>query len=63
MTNKQISLVVGGDFGPDYRIQVSTDLTLWQNVFTNLSPTVPFNWTDGDATDFATRFYRISLGS
>ncbi|HEX7577646.1 MAG TPA: hypothetical protein VF430_06380 [Verrucomicrobiae bacterium] len=62
MTNGQITLMVGGDYGPDYLIQVSTDLILWQNVFTNLSPTPPFNWTDTGATDFTSRFYRVLLG-
>ena len=37
VTNSQITLTVGGDFGPDYLIQVSTDLILWQNVFTKIS--------------------------
>jgi hypothetical protein len=54
--------MVGGDYGPDYLIQVSTDLILWQSVFTNLSPVPPFNWTDPDATNFTTRFYRVLLG-
>ena len=62
VTNSQITLTVGGDFGPDYLIQVSTDLILWQNVFTNLSPTPPFNWTDTDAANFTSRFYRVLLG-
>jgi carbonic anhydrase/acetyltransferase-like protein (isoleucine patch superfamily) len=62
LTNNQITLTVGGDYGPDYLIQVSTNLTSWQNVFTNLSPALPFNWTDWYATNFPTRFYRILLG-
>jgi len=45
-TNGQISLAVSGDAGPDYFIQVSTNLIQWQPVFTNLSPTLPFCWTD-----------------
>ncbi len=62
LTNNQMTLTVGGDSGPDYLIQVSTNLILWQDVFTNLSPTPPFNWTDSGATNFTTRFYRILLG-
>jgi hypothetical protein len=62
VTNNQITLTVGGDYGPDYLIQVSTDLILWQNVFTNLSPVPPFNWTDPDAANFTSRFYRVLLG-
>ena len=61
-TNNLVTLSVGGDYGPDYLIQVSTNLISWQNIFTNLSPTPPFNWTDTDANNFATRFYRILLG-
>ena len=60
-TNGQISLAVSGDAGPDYFIQVSTNLIQWQPVFTNLSPTLPFCWTDTAATNFSSRFYRVSL--
>jgi len=61
VTNGQVSIAVSGDFGPDYSIQVSTNLIQWQSVFTNLSATLPFYWTDTDATNFTSRFYRVLL--
>ena len=33
VTNNQISVTVGGDSGPDYLIQVSTNLIQWQKRF------------------------------
>ncbi len=62
MTSNGITLAVGGDYGPDYLVQVSTNLIFWQSIFTNVSPTPPFDWSDGQATNFSIRFYRILLG-
>ena len=61
-SNGLFRLTCTGDAGPDYIIQGSTNLSAWQNLFTNPSPAVPFNWTDGDAGNFNSRFYRIQLG-
>jgi hypothetical protein len=60
-TNGQVSIIVSGDFGPDYSIQASTNLIQWQGIFTNLSATLPFYWTDMAATNFTRRFYRVLL--
>ena len=43
-SNGVFNLTVSGDGGPDYVLQTSTNLTVWQPVMTNYSPTVPFNW-------------------
>lgn len=59
MTNGQLQLLIGGDSGPDYYVQVSTNLVDWQTVSTNLAPAVPFYWSDPDATNFQKRFYRV----
>ena len=56
------SLTVNGVSGHDYIIQASTNLTDWTSIFTNPSPTLPFNWTDSAASSFNRRYYRIQLG-
>ena len=56
------NLTITGDAGPDYIVQASTNLFLWNNLYTNPSPAVPFLWTDGGASNFSQRFYRIQLG-
>jgi hypothetical protein len=55
---------VTGDAGPDYIIQVATNLgtvNSWASVFTNNSPLLPFVWTDALTTNFPARFYRVLL--
>jgi hypothetical protein len=61
-TNGQVRLTIQGDFGPDYTVQVSGDLISWTNRFVTNSPTLPFIWTDSEATNVSTRFYRVRLG-
>lgn len=58
----QFSFQVNGQAGPDYMIETSTDLTHWTNAFSAISPAVPFNWTDPDASGSPQRFYRIKVG-
>jgi hypothetical protein len=58
----QFSLTVsGGTVGPDYIVEVSTNLVNWQPVQTNSSPTLPFTFTDLNASAAPTRFYRVQL--
>jgi hypothetical protein len=57
----QFSFSVGGQSGPDYAIETSTNLTQWTNVFITNSPALPFNWTDA-AINSPLRFYRVKLG-
>ena len=57
----QFSFSVGGQSGPDYAIETSTNLTQWSNVFVTNSPVLPFNWTDS-ATNSPLRFYRVKPG-
>ena len=54
-------LSVGGQSGPDYAIEMSTNLTQWSTVFVTNSPAVPFVWTDTNAAA-PQRFYRLKLG-
>jgi hypothetical protein len=61
-SNGVFSLTINGNSGPDYIVQASTNLTDWNGIFTNHSPTPPFNWSDSNASNFDRRFYRVRLG-
>ncbi|MBC8097525.1 MAG: hypothetical protein H7Y43_17105, partial [Akkermansiaceae bacterium] len=60
----QFSLTVDGQFGPDYVIQVSTNLatTNWVTVLSTNSPVVPFIFTDSATSDEPMKFYRALVG-
>jgi hypothetical protein len=53
---------INGDTGPDYTVQVSTNLTSWDSVFTGNSLSVPYFWVDTNSLSFPWRFYRAVLG-
>jgi hypothetical protein len=53
---------VNGDFGPDYTVESSTNLTVWTSVFTTNSPALPFNWTETNPPVFQWKFFRLKLG-
>jgi Putative Ig domain len=58
-TNGQFKFQVNGTTGPDYIITASTNLSGWSDVFTNLSPSTPFQFTN--SMTFTNRFYRVRL--
>jgi endoglucanase len=60
-SNGQFALQIDGDNGPDYQIQVSTNLTDWNTLFTTNSPALPFTWTN-NAGDASMNFYRVLMG-
>jgi pectate lyase len=60
-SNGIFSMTINGDSGPDYIVQASTNLLIWEDIFTNHSPTPPFVWSDDAAGDFNQRFYRVRL--
>jgi hypothetical protein len=62
--NGQFSLTVNGQTGPDYTLQVSTNLAdgNWTTLFTTNSPPSPFTFTDPNAGAQPVQFYRILLG-
>ena len=62
LSNGQFRLSITGDFGPDYTVQASTNLTTWTNLFVTNSPPLPLNWADPNASNFLQRFYRVLLG-
>jgi hypothetical protein len=64
-SNAQFNLRITGPFGPDYKVQASTNLastTNWITIFTTNSPVPPVRWTDLTASNYARRFYRVLLG-
>ncbi|HEV2327214.1 MAG TPA: cellulase family glycosylhydrolase [Verrucomicrobiae bacterium] len=58
----QFSFSVGGQSGPDYAVEASTNLTLWSTVFITNSPALPFVWMDTNSPAASQRFYRVKLG-
>jgi hypothetical protein len=60
-SNGQFVLQVSGQSGPDYGIQISTNLTQWSMVFATNSPAMPFIWQAVAATN-AADFYRVVDG-
>jgi hypothetical protein len=61
VSNGQFSLTLNGMAGPDYGIQISSNLVDWQTIFSTNSPALPFTWLDTNST-VPTRFYRGTLG-
>ena len=60
-SNGQFQFQVSGPWEPDYVIMASTNLVLWTDVSTNLSPATPFMFTDDSAGRFTNRAYRVRL--
>jgi hypothetical protein len=54
-------LSVRGQAGPDYTIQTSTNLFVWQPIVVTNPVTFPFTWPVPKTAD-SIRFYRVSLG-
>ena len=59
----QFSVSVAGEVGPDYALQVSTNLSsgVWTTLLRSNSPASPFTFTDTNAAN-AQQFYRIVVG-
>jgi hypothetical protein len=58
-TNGLFQLSFLGGPSRTYRIEGSTNLTVWQTVSTNTAQTNgAFQFTDGEVTNFPMRFYR-----
>jgi hypothetical protein len=62
ITNGQFGFWINGDTGPDYTIQVSTNLTFWNSIFTSNSPALPYFWVDTNSLSYPFLFYRVLLG-
>jgi hypothetical protein len=60
----QFSLTVAGQTGPDYALEVSTNLSsgIWTTLLITNSPPSPFTFTDPAAGTEPTQFYRVKTG-
>ena len=58
----QFSLSVDGQVGPDYAVQISTNLFDWNTLFITNPPAMPFSWLDTNTITDPMRFYRIKVG-
>jgi len=61
LSNAQFTLQLDGQTGPDYAVQVSTNLFDWSTQWITNSPTMPWRWTDTNQA-MPARFYRIKTG-
>lgn len=62
ITNGQLGFWINGNTGPDYTIEVSTNLTSWTPVNTSSSPSLPYFWADTNSLSYPFLFYRVVLG-
>ncbi len=62
LNNGQFGFQVNGQAGPDYAVQVSSNLFDWSTPFITNSPTMPFSWMDTNAATLPVKFYRIKAG-
>jgi uncharacterized repeat protein (TIGR03806 family) len=62
ITNGQFKLLISGDAGPDYTVQVSTNLLDWTALWTTNPSALPFLISDPSASNYQQRFYRVLLG-
>ena len=60
-TNGGFQFNVSGPTGPNYVIMASSNLTNWNDLATNIAPTLPFQFTDAGAGATDRRFYRVRL--
>jgi len=60
----QFNFTVTGQVGPDYEVQVSTNLAGggWTSLYTTNSPPSPFTFTDSNVGTAPVQFYRIVVG-
>ena len=62
LNNGQLGFQVSGQTGPDYAVQVSSNLFDWSTLFITNSPAMPFSWTDTNPATLPAQFYRIKVG-
>jgi hypothetical protein len=60
--NGRLAFQIGGQVGPDYAVEASTNLLDWNTLFITNSPPMPFIWTDTNAGTTAVQFYRVKTG-
>jgi hypothetical protein len=62
LNNGQLGFQVSGQTGPDYAVQISSNLFDWSTLFITNSPAMPFSWTDTSPATLPAQFYRIKVG-
>jgi glucosylceramidase len=53
---------IAGDTGPDYLLQVSSNLSTWSTVATSTPNTTPFYWAITNSPQSPAQFFRVTLG-
>jgi hypothetical protein len=61
LSNGYWGMDISGQSGPDYSIEVSTNLMDWSTVQSLDSPVPPFRWSDTNNL-LPARFYRVLIG-
>jgi uncharacterized repeat protein (TIGR03806 family) len=62
ITTGRFELLISGDSGPDYTVQVSTNLLNWSSLWTTSPSVAPFWFNDPAAGNYPQRYYRVLLG-
>ena len=62
ITNGRLGFWINGDTGPDYTIEVSTNLAAWTPISTSSSPSLPYFWADTNSLSYSWLFFRVVLG-
>ena len=57
----QISLSIGGQVGPDYAVQASSNLVDWRTLLITNPAGMPFSWST-NAGGLPAQYYRIQVG-
>ena len=60
--NGHVTFQLDGETGPDYAVEVSTNLSVWQTLLITNSPALPWSWTDTNPATMPAQFYRIKTG-
>jgi beta-galactosidase len=61
MVNGQLTLQLDGPSGPDFAVEISTNLSDWSTLLITNSPAMPWEWADTN-TMMPARFYRVKTG-
>jgi hypothetical protein len=62
ISSGRFEVLISGDAGPDYNVQISSNLLNWSTLWTTNSPGLPFRFTDPGFGSYPQRFYRVQLG-
>ena len=62
LKNGELTLQLEGETGPDYAVELSTNLTDWSTLLITNSPMMPWTWTSTNELALPGEFYRIKTG-